>query len=114
MPPCSNLQGRLSSADSLLRPTFVTCWRVEEHADLCRQLSPAGATAGDLFPALGSRDLNRVMQLIGQGVLILRFGAQLGQDALLAGPALQVSQRCVGICSAPCSVELGLWRSCRR
>ena len=51
--------------------------------------------AGDLFPALGSRDLNRVMQLIGQGVLIFAVQklAQFGQDALLAGPALQVSQR---------------------
>ena len=51
--------------------------------------------AGDLFPALGSRDLNRVMQLIGQGVLIFAVQklAQFGQDSLLAGPALQVSQR---------------------
>ena len=51
--------------------------------------------AGDLFPALGSRDLNRVMQLIGQGVLIFTVQklAQFGQDSLLAGPALQVSQR---------------------
>ena len=51
--------------------------------------------AGDLFPALGSKDLNRVMQLIGQGVLIFAVQklAQFGQDSLLAGPALQVSQR---------------------
>ena len=51
--------------------------------------------AGELFPALGSRDLNRVMQLIGQGVLIFAVQklAQFGQDSLLAGPALQVSQR---------------------
>ena len=50
--------------------------------------------AGDLFPALGSKDLGRVLALIGQGVMI--FGvqklAQFGQDSLLAGPALQVSQ----------------------
>ena len=51
--------------------------------------------AGQLFPALGSRDLNQVLQLIGQGVLIFAVQkvAQFGQDSLLAGPALQVSQR---------------------
>ena len=51
--------------------------------------------AGELFPALGSQDLNRVLQLIGQGVLIFAIQklAQFGQDSLLAGPALHVSQR---------------------
>ena len=51
--------------------------------------------AGQLFPALGSQDLNRVLQLIGQGVLIFAVQklAQFGQDSLLAGPALQVSQQ---------------------
>ena len=50
--------------------------------------------AGDLFPALGSRNLGRVLALIGQGVLIFAVQklAQFGQDSLLAGPALQVSQ----------------------
>ena len=50
--------------------------------------------AGDLFPALGSKDLARVLALIGQGVLIFAVQklAQFGQDSLLAGPALQVSQ----------------------
>ena len=50
--------------------------------------------AGDLFPALGSRDLGRVLSLIGQGVLIFAVQklAQFGQDSLLAGPALQVSK----------------------
>ena len=50
--------------------------------------------AGDLFPALGSRDLGRVLALIGQGVLIFAIQklAQFGQDSLLAGPALQVSK----------------------
>ena len=45
--------------------------------------------AGDLFPALGSRDLGRVLSLIGQGVLIFAVQklAQFGQDSLLAGPA---------------------------
>ena len=51
--------------------------------------------AGDLFPALGSRNLGRVLALIGQGVVIFAVQklAQFGQDSLLAGPALQVSQK---------------------
>ncbi len=51
--------------------------------------------AGELFPALGSQNLNRVLQLIGQGVLIFAVQklAQFLQDSLLADPALQVSQR---------------------
>ena len=51
--------------------------------------------AGELFPALGSQNLSRVLQLIGQGVLIFAVQklAQFGQDSLLADPALQVSQR---------------------
>ncbi|QNI65015.1 ABC transporter ATP-binding protein [Synechococcus sp. A15-44] len=50
--------------------------------------------AGDLFPALGSGDLARVLQLIGLALLIFAVQkiAQFGQDALLAGPALLVSQ----------------------
>ena len=50
--------------------------------------------AGDLFPALGSKNLGRVLALIGQGVLIFAVQklAQFGQDSLLAGPALQVSK----------------------
>lgn len=50
--------------------------------------------AGDLFPALGSGDLARVLQLIGLALLIFAVQkiAQFGQDVLLAGPALLVSQ----------------------
>ncbi|MFL0791053.1 MAG: ABC transporter ATP-binding protein [Prochlorococcus sp.] len=50
--------------------------------------------AGNLFPALGSKDLSQLLTLIGQGVLIFAVQklAQFGQDSLLAGPALQVSQ----------------------
>ena len=50
--------------------------------------------AGNLFPALGSKDLRQLLILIGQGVLIFAVQklAQFGQDSLLAGPALQVSQ----------------------
>ena len=51
--------------------------------------------AGELFPALGSQNLSRVLQLIGHGVLIFAVQklAQFGQDSLLADPALRVSQR---------------------
>jgi ATP-binding cassette subfamily B protein len=50
--------------------------------------------AGDLFPALGSGDLARVLQLIGLALLIFAVQkiAQFGQDSILAGPALLVSQ----------------------
>ena len=50
--------------------------------------------AGELFPALGSGDLARVLQLIGLALLIFAVQkiAQFGQDSLLAGPALLVSQ----------------------
>ena len=50
--------------------------------------------AGELFPALGSGDLARVLQLIGLAFLIFAVQkiAQFGQDSLLAGPALLVSQ----------------------
>ena len=42
--------------------------------------------AGELFPALGSKDLSRVLQLIAQAVLIFAVQklAQFGQDSLLA------------------------------
>lgn len=51
--------------------------------------------AGQLFPALGSGDLSRVLGLIGLALVIFAVQklAQFGQDSLLAGPALQVSQR---------------------
>ena len=51
--------------------------------------------AGQLFPALGSGDLGRVLGLIGLALVIFAVQklAQFGQDSLLAGPALQVSQR---------------------
>ncbi|WP_028951670.1 ABC transporter ATP-binding protein [Synechococcus sp. CC9616] len=51
--------------------------------------------AGELFPSLSSRDLPKVLLLIAQGVVIFAVQklAQFGQDSLLAGPALQVSQQ---------------------
>ena len=54
--------------------------------------------AGQLFPSLGSGDLVRVLQLIGIALIIFSVQklAQFGQDSLLAGPALQVSQKLRG------------------
>jgi ATP-binding cassette subfamily B protein len=50
--------------------------------------------AGQLIPAIGAGDFSRVLQVIGLAlsVFMLQKLAQFGQDTLLAGPALQVSQ----------------------
>ena len=50
--------------------------------------------AGQLIPAIGAGDLPRVLRsvLAALGVFLLQKTAQFGQDTLLAGPALQVSQ----------------------
>ena len=63
------------------------------HAHLCGQFPAAIRPAGQLFPALG-RDLSGCW-LIGLALVIFAVQklAQFGQDSLLAGPALQVSQR---------------------
>ena len=50
--------------------------------------------AGQLIPAIGAGDMPRVLRsvLAALGVFLLQKTAQFGQDTLLAGPALQVSQ----------------------
>lgn len=50
--------------------------------------------AGQLIPAIGAGDIPRVLRsvLAALGVFLLQKTAQFGQDTLLAGPALQVSQ----------------------
>ncbi|MFM7086872.1 MAG: ABC transporter ATP-binding protein [Cyanobium sp.] len=50
--------------------------------------------AGRLIPAIGAGDLPRVLQAViaALAVFLLQKTAQFGQDTLLAGPALQVSQ----------------------
>ena len=65
------------------------------HAHLCGSFPLLIRLAGQLFPALGSGDLSRVLGLIGLALVIFAVQklAQFGQDSLLAGPALQVSQR---------------------
>jgi ATP-binding cassette subfamily B protein len=50
--------------------------------------------AGQLIPAIGTGDLQRVLRAIAAalGVFLVQKAAQFGQDTLMAGPALQVSQ----------------------
>ena len=61
---------------------FVGCWPL------------LAWMAGQLIPAIGAGEFNRVLQVIGLAlaVFMLQKVAQFGQDTLLAGPALQVSQ----------------------
>ena len=61
---------------------FVVCWPL------------LAWLAGQLIPAIGAGDFTRVLQVIGLAltVFMLQKIAQFGQDTLLAGPALQVSQ----------------------
>ena len=49
---------------------------------------------GRLLPDVGSGDLQRILPVIGLVLLVFAIQklAQFGQDSLLAGPALQVSQ----------------------
>ena len=57
--------------------------------------TPLVATlSGQLVPAIGSGDVAKVLRVVGLalGVFMLQKIAQFGQDTLLAGPALQVSQ----------------------
>ena len=61
---------------------FVVCWPL------------LAWLAGQLIPAIGAGDFNRVLQVVGLAlsVFLLQKLAQFGQDTLLADPALQVSQ----------------------
>ena len=61
---------------------FVGCWPL------------LASLAGQLVPAIGSGDVAKVLRVVGLalGVFMLQKIAQFGQDTLLAGPALQVSQ----------------------
>ena len=61
---------------------FVVCWPL------------LAWLAGQLIPAIGAGDFNRVLQVVvlALSVYLLQKLAQFGQDTLLADPALQVSQ----------------------
>jgi ATP-binding cassette subfamily B protein len=61
---------------------FVACWPL------------LAWLAGQLIPAIGAGEFSQVLRVIGLAlaVFMLQKIAQFGQDTLLAGPALQVSQ----------------------
>ena len=69
-------------AGGLCMVVFVACWPL------------LAWLAGQLIPAIGAGDFARVLRVIGLAlaVFMLQKLAQFGQDTLLAGPALQVSQ----------------------
>ena len=69
-------------AGGLCMLVFVGCWPL------------LAWLAGQLIPAIGAGDFNRVLRVIvlALSVFMLQKSAQFGQDTLLAGPALQVSQ----------------------
>ncbi|WP_216904107.1 ABC transporter ATP-binding protein [Synechococcus sp. CCY 9618] len=61
---------------------FVACWPL------------LAWLAGQLIPAIGAGDFNTVLRTVAAalGVFLVQKAAQFGQDTLLAGPALRVSQ----------------------
>ncbi len=61
---------------------FVACWPL------------LAWLAGQLIPAIGAGDFTKVLRSVGAalGVFLVQKAAQFGQDTLLAGPALRVSQ----------------------
>ena len=69
-------------AGGLCMLVFVACWPL------------LAWLAGQLIPAIGSGDFGLVLQMISLAlaVFMLQKLAQFGQDTLLAGPALRVSQ----------------------
>ena len=69
-------------AGGLCMLVFVGCWPL------------LAWLAGQLIPAIGAGDFQQVLKVIGLAlsVFMLQKLAQFGQDTLLAGPALQVSQ----------------------
>ena len=69
-------------AGGLCMAVFVSCWPL------------LAWLAGQLIPAIGAGAFNQVLRIIAASlaVFLLQKLAQFGQDTLLAGPALQVSQ----------------------
>ena len=69
-------------AGGLCMLVFVGCWPL------------LAWLAGQLIPAIGAGDFSRVLQVISLALAVsmLQKVAQFGQDTLLAGPALRVSQ----------------------
>ena len=69
-------------AGGLCMAVFVSCWPL------------LAWLAGQLIPAIGAGAFNQVLRIItaSLAVFLVQKLAQFGQDTLLAGPALQVSQ----------------------
>ncbi|MEA5475628.1 ABC transporter ATP-binding protein [Synechococcus sp. CCY9201] len=69
-------------AGGLCTLVYVACWPL------------LAWLAGRLIPAIGAGDFRRVLEsiLAALAVFLVQKAAQFGQDTLLAGPALQVSQ----------------------
>jgi ATP-binding cassette subfamily B protein len=80
--PLLNPYRRALVAGGLCMVVFVACWPL------------LAWLAGQLIPAIGAGDFGRVLQVISLAlaVFMLQKVAQFGQDTLLAGPALRVSQ----------------------
>jgi ATP-binding cassette subfamily B protein len=73
---------RSVSAGALCMVVFVSCWPL------------LAWLAGQVIPAIGAGDFQTVLRMVGiaLGVFLIQKLAQFGQDTLLAGPALMVSQ----------------------
>lgn len=80
--PLLRPHGRRLAAGGLCMLVFVACWPL------------LAWLAGQLIPAIGAGRLERVLPTVAAalGVFLVQKLAQFGQDTLLAGPALQVTQ----------------------
>lgn len=80
--PLLRPHGRRLAAGGLCMLIFVACWPL------------LAWLAGQLIPAIGAGRLERVLPTVAAalGVFLVQKLAQFGQDTLLAGPALQVTQ----------------------
>jgi len=80
--PLLKPQSRRLAAGGLCMLLFVACWPL------------LAWLAGQLIPAIGAGNFPLVLRTIAAalGLFLLQKAAQFGQDTLLAGPALRVSQ----------------------
>ncbi|MFO7630323.1 MAG: ABC transporter ATP-binding protein, partial [Prochlorococcaceae cyanobacterium] len=81
LPLLKPYRGRLLAGGACIL-IFVACWPL------------LAWLAGQLIPAIGAGDIATVLRtiLLALAVFLVQKLAQFGQDTLLAGPALQVSQ----------------------
>jgi len=80
--PLLKLHRRRLAAGAFCILIYVACWPL------------LAWLAGQLVPAIGSGNLSGALHSIGLALLVflVQKGAQFGQDTLLAGPALKVSE----------------------